>query len=328
MEKEIFINEELESIQKTVRLFMKFLRASADGIVITDEDQNIILVNKIFCELIGKKWHPALQQNLFIWFEETDPNALHGWAELEKRIRKENFCADVEFSVKTPEGIKYFIVNASLLDPVSDEEKRLISSVWRDVTGRENQRNLSRRNIKLGKVKIELGRISQEDSLTGLYNRNYIIDQLGNEILRSRRYGSELSILVLDIDNFKSINEKHSSVVGDEVLVRCGDMIKAAMRDPDISGRMGNDNFLIVLPETDIEGARGFSERLREEFSSIKHIDENGKTFLITCCIGYATIRGFEGFVDDFIKLARKSLLAAKKEGGNRVGYIADKKTD
>ena len=128
---------ELEATQQTIKFFETLLRASADGIVITDTSQNIVLVNEAFCAFFGQRWLDVIETNLFIWLEQLDDDGPQCWAELERCIHLEKVYRDVEFRLVTEDGPRYLSVNCALLDRVADEETGVIISIWRDVTGRK-----------------------------------------------------------------------------------------------------------------------------------------------------------------------------------------------
>jgi len=107
---------ELEASQQTVKFFETVLRASADGIVITDMTQNIIVVNEAFCTLFGRRKREMAETSLFIWLEQLDSDAPRRWAELEKDVRSKGSCRDIEFHKMIKESVTYLSVNASLLE--------------------------------------------------------------------------------------------------------------------------------------------------------------------------------------------------------------------
>jgi len=125
---------ELEAAQRTIKFFETILRASLDGIVITDATQDIVVVNEAFCAIFSQRRRAVVETSLFLWLEQLDSGALQRWAELEQRTRLEGNSRNVRFQMETPNGLKYFNVNASLLEQVAGEESGVIISVWRDVT--------------------------------------------------------------------------------------------------------------------------------------------------------------------------------------------------
>ncbi len=126
-----------ETAQQTVKFFEALLRASADGIVITNETQSIILANEAFCSYFNRRVRDVLETSLFDWLEQLDGNAPEQWTILEKTVYLEGFCRDIEFKKKTKEGTRYLNVNASILEQVANEETGVIISIWRDITKRK-----------------------------------------------------------------------------------------------------------------------------------------------------------------------------------------------
>ncbi len=129
---------EFEATQQTVKFFETLLRASTDGIVITDPSQNIIVANEAFCTFFGQQHRGVIETSLFVWLEQLDSGAPARWAELEQRVRNQGSCRDIEFRLATEEkGFRYLSVNASLLEQVADEELGVIISIWHDITVRK-----------------------------------------------------------------------------------------------------------------------------------------------------------------------------------------------
>ena len=131
---ERLIRSELQATQQTIKFFETLLHASADGILITDAAQNIIVANEAFSAPFGRRRRDVIETNLFVWLEQLDAGAPKRWAELEKRVRLEGSCQDVRFKLTPRSGARHLSVNASLLEQVANEESGVIISVWRDVT--------------------------------------------------------------------------------------------------------------------------------------------------------------------------------------------------
>ncbi len=157
--------------------------------------------------------------------------------------------------------------------------------------------------------------ISIRDGLTKIYNRKYITDYLEEEVKRSKRYSNSLSIIIFDIDFFKSINDSFGHQMGDIVLVRCAETLRNNLRETDVIGRYGGEEFLVVLPETDLQSAYELANRLRENLAQLKwEFDANRK---VTVSGGVA-----ENLDDDAAKLigrADELLYVAKDKGRNRI---------
>lgn len=141
---------ELEAAQQTVRFFETLLRASTDGIVITDASQTIILVNDAFCSFFGCRKRDVIETSLFIWLSQLDNNSQNSWVQLEKRLRFKGSHSNAEFQMTTKDGVRYFRVNVSLLERIADEESGVIIGIWHDVTElKQTERLLKKVNQEL-----------------------------------------------------------------------------------------------------------------------------------------------------------------------------------
>ncbi|NLD39181.1 MAG: diguanylate cyclase [Desulfatiglans sp.] len=160
--------------------------------------------------------------------------------------------------------------------------------------------------------------MSVRDALTGLYNRRYFMEVLDREISRSQRYKTDLVLCLLDIDHFKNINDTYGHAAGDTVLKKLGILLKESIRDNDIACRYGGEEFIILLPHTNIEEASIMTERFRERVASydFKHESSHLKT---TVSIGIAQYqRGEDKSGSIFVEHADSALYQAKAEGRNR----------
>lgn len=165
----------------------------------------------------------------------------------------------------------------------------------------------------------EIKSLSIHDGLTGIYNHAFIVEALKDEVERSRRYGSFLSIALFDIDDFKKVNDTFGHLAGDRVLQKLAGFLKSSLRAIDIVGRYGGEEFLAILPETD--GMNGYivAERFRERIE--KESFSNGEEEInITISGGVAHFtNGMD--VNKLIKMADDNLYTAKREGKNRIFY-------
>lgn len=167
--------------------------------------------------------------------------------------------------------------------------------------------------LELSNKNIILQEMIQIDMMTGLINHKSVLERLEGEITKSRRYGNYLSILLIDIDNFKQVNDKFGHQVGDRVIIDLANILKANARETDITGRYGGEEFIFVMPNTDLQGAILFSKRLVEELQRLSVPD--GKK--ITVSGGIAEYSGET--MDEFIRRADTLLYEAKKKGKNQI---------
>jgi diguanylate cyclase (GGDEF)-like protein len=156
------------------------------------------------------------------------------------------------------------------------------------------------------------------DDLTGLVNRRRFIEALDAEIERARSFGSALTIVLADLDNFKQVNDEFGHHGGDVVLRAFADLIRSHVRDVDVSGRIGGEEFAIILPDTDREGAAHVAERMRESLNSVPIPLSDGAAITAASSFGVAELEP-EQTGDDLLRAADAALYRAKDEGKNRV---------
>ena len=178
---------------------------------------------------------------------------------------------------------------------------------------------------ELARANIQLNDLARLDGLTGVHNRRYFDERLESEWRLSRRKQEPLSLLLVDIDRFKSINDTHGHLEGDNCLIRLSDTLKQNTKRPsDIVARYGGEEFAIILPNTDQQGAGVVAERIRCAAEELR-MRCNGKALRLTVSIGVATlIPGREISCEDLIGRADQALYEAKKCGRNRVAAAGD----
>jgi diguanylate cyclase (GGDEF)-like protein len=157
------------------------------------------------------------------------------------------------------------------------------------------------------------------DQGTGLFVKEYMMQRSEDELSRARRYGRPFSIMMLDLDGFKQINDQYGHPAGDLFLRKVGEAIKISLRSIDIPSRYGGEEFAVLLPETDHAEAIVIAERIRRQVSEIR-VKEGGRRFGTTISIGLASYpRGGRRSVDEMIRKADVALYQAKREGKDKV---------
>ncbi len=172
------------------------------------------------------------------------------------------------------------------------------------------QKELEEKNEKLEYL-------ATRDSLTGLVNRRYFEEQAAHEIVRIKRYGGNSCLLLLDIDNFKEINDKYGHPTGDKVLQNLASVLRTQLRKADLIARIGGEEFAIILINTDDEAGNIVAEKLRCIIENDSFIVDN-KVFNITVSIGITLIDNNVDSYEEVYKRADKALYTAKAEGKNR----------
>jgi diguanylate cyclase (GGDEF)-like protein len=160
------------------------------------------------------------------------------------------------------------------------------------------------------------------DDLTGLVNRRRFIEALPSEIERARRFGSHLTVVLADLDDFKRVNDEFGHHAGDDVLRSFADLVRSHVRDVDVPGRIGGEEFAILLPETGRVDAVSVAERMRHSLSVVPIPVAENRTVSVTSSFGVAELGpGQSG--DDLMREADAALYRAKAEGKNRVATSA-----
>jgi two-component system cell cycle response regulator len=165
-----------------------------------------------------------------------------------------------------------------------------------------------------------LEQLATTDALTRLLNRRALLERLSVEVDRARRFHSQLSLLMLDLDHFKDINDQFGHLNGDHILRQLGTLLAGVVRTIDVCARYGGEEFVLLLPETATDGATVFAERLRECISEHEFEREDGARNHLTCSIGVATFPSPRvNSTEDLFARADEALYRAKSGGRNQV---------
>ncbi|MBC3928326.1 GGDEF domain-containing protein [Undibacterium sp. CY21W] len=163
-------------------------------------------------------------------------------------------------------------------------------------------------------------KLATTDALTNIANRRHIMDIGNREFTRARRYTHSLSVLMLDIDKFKFINDRWGHPVGDRVIKELANLLTITARDQDVSGRLGGEEFTVILPHTDTSGAKIIAERLRVVVAEAQGVNLDDNTIVrFTASIGIATLNVEDTSFDMLLQRADRALYKAKENGRNRV---------
>lgn len=194
------------------------------------------------------------------------------------------------------------------------EKKNLVGILTYGDVMREILKELAEVNIKAKKLKKEVSR----DGLTGLYNQKYFKLLLENQLERVKRYGGILTLMMVDVDHFKKVNDLYGHDAGDLILQKVAGLIRRNTRKVNIVGRYGGDEFSIIAPISDVEGVRRLGERLREITERTKFRYKNN-LLKVTLSIGVAGWDTGMQSARDLIVKADKALYQSKKAGRNAV---------
>jgi diguanylate cyclase (GGDEF)-like protein len=203
-----------------------------------------------------------------------------------------------------------FCASGERLERLSAEDRLVLTSV-------ANELAVAVENSELYKL---TRRLATTDELTGLYNYRYLLERAEDEIGRAKRFGRSLSLLMIDADEFKLYNDTNGHVAGDRALAELAAVMRGAVRDIDVVCRYGGEEFAILLPETDGEGAYVVAEKVREAIAG--HVFKNGedeRTERLTVSIGLSTYPGTASDREGLLRRADDALYVVKRSGRNRV---------
>jgi diguanylate cyclase (GGDEF)-like protein/PAS domain S-box-containing protein len=291
------IEQKNKDLRETKEYLENLIESSVDGIVTTDKSGRITFASKGAQEMLGYTGEELVGRFAHEFYlggqkaSEEIMEALEAYGRLRNR--------EMQFIRKDEEAVTVSLSVSLLRDRNGDVIGTL--GISKDIT---EQKKLER----------DLRELSIKDSLTGLYNQRYFYERLEIEIERAKRQNHPLSLLLFDVDDFKSYNDKHGHLAGDGVLEKVGEIVVECTREHVDSGyRYGGDEFTVILSETTQEQAFNIAERLRQTFEE-RHFDG------LTLSIGLMTYSPV--FTSKtFIKRADEAMYGSKRSGGNQV-YI------
>jgi len=196
--------------------------------------------------------------------------------------------------------------------PLFDEKGSLVyyAAIERDLT-------------EYKKLQAHLENMATIDSLTGLANRQAFMQRAKNEFNRARRYARPLTVVMIDIDHFKAINDQHGHAVGDDVLREAADICQSSLRGSDFMGRVGGEEFVLLLPDTPPTNAYHVAERMRAHLHETPIELDDGTTLNITASFGVAPMNENDSDFDALLERADEAMYHAKHEGRNQVKSAA-----
>ncbi|HEY9397104.1 MAG TPA: diguanylate cyclase [Burkholderiales bacterium] len=275
------------------------VEAMEEGIVMLDENGQVTTMNPTARVLIGDG--DAVVHWLWGANAAQRVQGLHPATEtlLDGRPR-----TGIEMQVTGPDGrMRWLNVNARAVFDMDTRQVAAVLCSFSDISSHKH-------------LELELERQATRDPLTGLYNRRYIERRLREELERARRSGEPLSVVVLDLDHFKNVNDRHGHVTGDRVLKRFADMLTLCLRNHDLVGRIGGDEFCVILPGATGDSAQEVVARCLREVAAVK-VDREGRLPAISGTAGVAQF-GDELSPQQLIEKADQALYAAKTAGRGR----------
>ncbi|MFH2126582.1 MAG: GGDEF domain-containing protein [Pseudomonadota bacterium] len=168
----------------------------------------------------------------------------------------------------------------------------------------------------------EIERLSRTDDLTQTYNRRHFMDMTQRELSLATRHGYVVSLLLIDLDEFKQVNDRLGHLAGDRALAACATTIRGSIRREDVVGRFGGDEFLVLAPYSDLNSAAMLAERIRQALAAVD-LMVGGKFMGFKASIGVVSSQGRTGDADELLRMADQALYRAKELGGDRTELAA-----
>lgn len=290
------------------------------GVVVLDREYRIDVWNTFMENRSGRLPEEARKQSFFELFPEVDEAWFRRKVEGVATLGTPSFTIWeqrpylLRFKNYQPiTGLEDFMYQNTTLMPLKGLSGRIeqICLIIYDVTDvATNRRQLQAANK-------ELQRLSSTDRLTGLFNRGHWEEMLRQEYARHRRYERNAALVMFDIDHFKGINDTFGHQAGDAVIQQTADLIQQSARDADIAGRYGGEEFVVLLPDTDSEGALIFAERLRQSIEAHDVVHE-GEHIRFTISLGIADLSQPTSGYAQLIERADQALYASKSAGRNQ----------
>ncbi len=298
-----FLNKKLEDknseIEKYNKRIEEIIKLSPFPIIISRlSDDRLILANNNAIKLFGIEAGELERYRLKDFFADSENRRL-----LSERLEQEKVVQDFEILVKTSTGNTPFwlLASANIIDYNYDIA---LYAAFQDITSRKNRETLLKNQ-------------AIRDPLTSLYNRRYFEEEVTKRISLARMKGDCYSVLMIDADKFKNVNDTYGHKVGDKVLIELSSTAERALRDCDIVARYGGEEFVCYLSDVGPEKAQVVANRLRETISKIVVYSDEGKPFSFTVSIGISS-SDISDNIDTLIKTADEALYRAKENGRNR----------
>jgi diguanylate cyclase (GGDEF)-like protein/PAS domain S-box-containing protein len=310
-------------------LYSRIFNSAVVAIGVTNDKGKYLIVNPTWCELLGYNHEEALNLNVqdvtpqedwetsIISFDYLVSEPRRSMRKQRRYKRKDGsiFWADLYASTLYDENDTVI----GLLGVFVDIDKQ----VQAEETQRDIMDNLETLNKELSNVNTDLRRLARHDALTGLYNRRVLEEILDKESIRSRRTKRGFGVAIADIDNFKRINDTYGHECGDLVLQQLSQVFLKGIRNMDIVGRWGGEEFLFIFPETSCQGAMIVIERIRSKIEKTI-IHYQGQDIYPTITIGLSYHSGDESEIKEIITEADKAMYKGKTTGKNRVICFQD----
>ena len=296
------------------------------GVLLLDLDLKVVMWNQFLDVHANRKLAQVSGESIFTVFPELPQRWFERKVAGVVQLDTPSFCSweQRHHLFKLPHtrpittGSEYMAQNCTFLPIKQNNEIRHICILIEDVT------DVCYYQTMLKATMEDLALSNRIDGLTQIYNRKHWEECLSQEFARARRYKHDLSLIMFDLDHFKSLNDTYGHQGGDQVLIELAKNITSLLRLGDIFGRYGGEEFAIILPETNLEGAAELAERLRTSINNM-NIEFQDKIIKTSVSIGVAQLTLDDKRYEDLITTTDLALYKAKTQGRNQFCIADDK---
>ncbi len=298
------------NIEDALRQREEQLRFVLEGSELGFWDWNIetqsVKRNERWAIMLGYTYE-EIQQTTQQWTDFIYPDDRErAWASIKDVLEGRSLIHKIEYRMLHKDGgYRWILDQAKVMQRDNNGNPIRMCGTHTDVTDRKN-------------MELELERQAHIDYLTGINNRRHFMMLANNELRRDKRHHHELSLLMFDVDHFKAINDQYGHQVGDLVLQKLVIECRGHLRTEDIFGRIGGEEFAVLLPETEIKAAIEVAERLRMVTTNTLLVLENGKSLHVTISVGVTSCSCIDD-IDLLLSQADKALYNAKNSGRDKV---------
>jgi diguanylate cyclase (GGDEF)-like protein/PAS domain S-box-containing protein len=292
------------------------LENTSEAIIMTDLQGRATWINGAFNRITGYSWDDIIghKPGDILQGPDTDPETV--------KYMRDMLSGGQHFTTEIlnyhRDGHPYWLRISC--QPDRDSQGKLVgfTAIESDVTTENEARLDLEREIESRKaLEKQLRYLATHDELSGMPNRRYFIEVAEKELSRSKRYKHPLSLMLADFDHFKDVNDTHGHAAGDEVIQGFGELCRSILREQDMAARIGGEEFVIMLPETPLEGARELAKRLRHALSKMS-VKAAGHEIVMTMSVGLTQAEPGESSIEVMMDRADKALYQSKDAGRNR----------
>lgn len=300
---QLLLEKENAALRSNQKFLNEVIDKAGDPIFVKDKQSKIILANESFCKIFDVSKTDVIGKTLA---EKVPEDEIEHFFKVDRQVLASGIKNTCEETL-TVEGGPTKTIITTKTRYIDEHGNYFLIGVIRDITERKVLEN-------------KLNQKANTDHLTGVNNRGQFIELATLELSRAIRYQNELSLLMMDIDLFKNINDTHGHIAGDAVLRKLAQVCEHHLRENDILGRIGGEEFAAMLPQTSLESAANVAEHLRSLIEGLSVFDdESGATINFTVSIGVSSLKPDVNTLEAMFHQADKALYKAKNNGRNKV---------